>query len=107
MFFCQTVGSQTLVFFLVASKDDSTNECFSYLVNFMYMVAIHFQGMPPLGGREGSPLSCGLAFSLFESHGCVIVPLAWDPDPDRYDFISEYRLFLCSWTVGIIQILLR
>ena len=35
------------------------------------MVAIHFQGMPPLGGREGSPLSCGLAFSLFESHGCV------------------------------------
>ena len=27
----------------------------------------------------------------------MMVPLAWDPD--RYDFISEYRLFLCSWTI--------
>ena len=26
------------------------------------MVAIDFQGMPPLGGREGFPLLCGFAF---------------------------------------------
>ena len=27
----------------------------------------------------------------------VMVPLAWDAD--RYDVISEHRLFLCSWTI--------
>ena len=61
--FCQTVNTQLWCSFTKsASKDDNTNECNSQVVNFMYMVAIHFQGMPPLGGREGSPLSCGLAF---------------------------------------------
>ena len=46
--------------------------------------------------REGGfPLLCGLA--LFESNGGVMVPLAWDPD--RYDFISEHQLFLCSGAI--------
>ena len=67
---------------------------FKYKLRNLSMVAIDFQGMPPLGGRAGFPLLCGFAFL---SNGGVMVPLAWDPD--RYDIISEHRLFLCTWTI--------
>ena len=67
---------------------------FKYRLRNLSMVAIDCQGMPPLGGRVGFPLLCGFAFL---SNGGVMVPLAWDPD--RYDIISEHRLFLCTWTI--------
>ena len=33
----------------------------------------------------------------FESHGCYMIALEWDPD--RYDYLSENRLFLISWSI--------
>ena len=47
--------------------------------------------------REGGWVPLLLWIVLFERHGCRMIALEWDPD--RYDYLSENRLFLISWSI--------